>query len=58
MNLEEQVTKVEQALSTISTAEAVKLTGIDRVKLWKIKHGKIKVENLTLATASKLFNLI
>lgn len=52
------VEKVENILASISTAEAVERTGIDRVKLWKIKNGKVKVENLTLSTAVKLFQLI
>lgn len=49
---------INELLSNSSTSWLSKQTGINRVTVWKLKNGKIKVENLTFKNGMKLLNLL
>lgn len=49
---------INELLSNSSTSWLSKQTGINRVTVWKLKNGKIKLENLTFENGLKLLNLL
>ena len=42
-----EIKEINELLANSSTSWLSKQTGINRVTVWKLKNGKIKVENLT-----------
>lgn len=49
---------INELLNNSSTSWLSKQTGINRVTVWKLKNGKIKLENLTFENGLKLLNLL
>ena len=53
-----EVKAINELLANSSTSWLSKQTGINRVTVWKLKNGKIKVENLTFRNGLLLLNLL
>jgi len=53
-----EIKAINELLSNSSTSWLSKQTGINRVTVWKLKNGKIKVENLTFKNGLLLLNLL
>ena len=53
-----EIKAINELLSNSSTSWLSKQTGINRVTVWKLKNGKIKVENLTFRNGLLLLNLL
>ena len=49
---------INELLANSSTSWLSKQTGINRVTVWKLKNGKIKLQNLTFENGMKLLNLL
>ena len=53
-----EIKDINELLANSSTSWLSKQTGINRVTVWKLKNGKIKVENLTFRNGLLLLNLL